>query len=464
MKRVVGFLVVVALLGFLGWRIWEKVQEKRAQEASQNSGGKRRGGVVPVVVDSVRRETIRDVRLFTGTLRPDSEFDLAPKISGRLKTLAVHMGEPVKHGQLIAELDSEEHARRLEEAQAALEVARANAEKVRLDAELEDQELSQKAVQVEAELGIAKANVTESVSNRTVAEREYERAKALRDKTIMSQSGLDEAEAQFLAARAREEVARAQVAEKEAALASAKVRLSDTQKSARHHELLLARAQVAQQEAAVKSAEVQLAYTRIVAEWEGDQGQRYVGKRYVDDGAMLTSSTPVVSVVDLAKLRALIYVIERDYPLIRVGQEAEVTTDAYPGKAFTGRIARISQVLQETSRQALVEVEIANEDMQLKPGMFVRLAIEFAKHENATVVPRAALVRYNDREGVFQLDETGKAVRFVPVQVGILNGTLAEVLDPPLDGSVVTLGHHLLSDGAEVVVSTFSGHASGTEE
>ncbi|MDX9982091.1 MAG: biotin/lipoyl-binding protein, partial [Lentisphaeria bacterium] len=210
MKRVAGVLAVAAILGLLGWRIWEKVQEKRAQGATQNGGGARRGGgVVPVVVEPVRRETIRDVRLFTGTLRPDSEFDLAPKIAGRLKTLTVRLGEPVKHGQLIAELDAEEHARRLEEAQAALEVARANAEKVRLDAELEDQELGQRVVQAEAELGIARANVMESMSNRNVAEREYERAKALRDKTIMSQSGLDEAEAQYQVATAREEVARA---------------------------------------------------------------------------------------------------------------------------------------------------------------------------------------------------------------------------------------------------------------
>lgn len=464
MKRVVAFLTVAAVLGFLGWRIWEKVQEKRAQGTAQNGGGRRGGGVVPVVVEPVRRETIRDVRLFTGTLRPDSEFDLAPKIAGRLKTLTVRLGEPVKHGQLIAELGAEEHVRRLEEAQAALEVARANAEKVRLDAELEDQELGQRVVRAEAELGIARAAVMESMSNRNVAEREYERAKALREKTIMSQSGLDEAEAQYQVATAREEVARAQVAEKEAALASARVRLSETQKSARHHELLLARAQVAQKVAAVKSAEVQLAYTRIVAEWEGDPRDRYVGRRYVDDGAMLTSSIPVISVVDLGRLRALIYVIERDYPLIRVGQEAEVSTDAYPGKTFKGRIARISQVLQETSRQALVEVEIENGDMLLKPGMFVRLALEFAKHEDATVVPRAALVRHNDRQGVFRLDEAGGTVRFVPVRAGILGGESVEVLEPPLDGSVVTLGHHLLSDGAAVVVSTFSGNSSGKGE
>lgn len=463
MKRVLLAVVVVALLGALGWRIWEKIGEKRSQAAAKEGGG-RRGGVVPVAVEPVRRETIRDIRTFTGTLRPDSEYVVAPKISGRLRTLAVRLGDPVKRGQLIAELDPEELTRRVEQAQAELAVAKANVEKVRLDAELEDQELTQKAVQVEAELGISQANVAEAASNLKVAEREFERAQTLRGKTIMSQSGFEEAEAQYLAAKARSQVALAQVAEREAALKSAQVRLSETQKSARANELLLARSQVAQQEAAVKSAEVQLAYTRICAEWEGGEGDRYVGSRFVDEGAMLTSNTPILSVVNITTLRAFIYVIERDYPQIKVGQEAAVTTDAYPDRTFVGRIARISQVLQETSRQALVEVEIPNADLQLKPGMFVRLAIEFAEHSDATVVPREAVVRHGDQQGVFVIDETGAAVRFVAVKTGIGNSASVEVLDPPLSGSVVTLGHHLLSDGAAVVISTYSAAAPTTGE
>jgi RND family efflux transporter MFP subunit len=464
MKRTLVTVAVAILFAALAWRIWEKVAEKRAAGAPREPGG-RPAAAVPVVVEPVRIATIRDVRMFTGTLRPDSEFELMAKISGRLDKLTVRLGEPVERGQLIAQLDDDEHVRRVEQAQAELDVAKANAESVRLDAELEDQELAQKVVQVEAELGIAKANVAERASNLNVAEREFERAKTLRDKTIMSQSSLDEAEARYLAEKARKEVALAQVAEKEAALTAAKVRLSQTQKDARANDVRLAQAQVAQREAALRSAEVQLGYTRIRAEWEGGAATRYVGQRFVDEGTMLTSNTPILTVVDLAKLRAFIYVIERDYPKMKVDQTAAISTDAYPGRIFEGHIARISKVLQETSRQALVEVEIDNRDLRLKPGMFVRLEIEFAEHENATVIPRAAFVRHSDKRGVFLLDDEEKTVTFVPVTAGITTATQVEVLEPALEGSVVTLGQHLLSDGAAVIISTFeAAQAPATEE
>jgi len=78
MKRVLLAVVVVALLGGLGWRIWEKVGERNEAAAKEGSG--RKGGVVPVTVEPVRSETIRDIRTFTGTLRPDSEYKVAPKI------------------------------------------------------------------------------------------------------------------------------------------------------------------------------------------------------------------------------------------------------------------------------------------------------------------------------------------------------------------------------------------------
>ena len=462
MKRVLFALIVCLALGWIGWRVTVKIGEKSAAAGTGGRGGPRGGGparAVPVAVAPVRTLTVRDVRLFTGTLRPDSEFLVASKIGGRLKAVTVQLGEPVPRGRLIAQLDAEEHERRVEQAQAELLVAQASAESVRLDAMLEDEELAQKVSQVEAELGIARANVAERDSSLTVARREYERAKALREKTVMSESGLDEAEARFLAETARREVALAQVAEKEAVLRAAQVRLSETHQTARANELRLAQAQVAQKEAALKAVEVQVSYTQIHADWEGGGDVRYVGERYVDEGAMLTANTPLLSIVDINRLRAFIDVIERDYPLMRVGQEAVVTTDAYPGETFTGRILRISHVLQETSRQARVEVAISNTDLRLKPGMFARLEIEFARHADARVVPRAAVVQHHGSRGVFAIDEEAGVARFVGVQLGIVNGDWAEILEPVVAGSVVTIGHHLLSDGAPVLVSEFNVEA-----
>ena len=68
------------------------------------------------------------------------------------------------------------------------------------------------------------------------------------------------------------------------------------------------------------------------------------------------------------------------------------------------------------------------------------------------MVPQVALVRRNGEQGVFLADTEQMRARFVPVALGIIDGELAEVVQPPLTGSVVTLGHHLLEDGSSIIL------------
>jgi len=117
---------------------------------------------------------------------------------------------------------------------------------------------------------------------------------------------------------------------------------------------------------------------------------------------------------------------------------------AYPGKVFAGVIRRIAPLLKESSRQARVEVEIPNGDHLLKPGMFVRAQVEFARHAEATLVPISALVRRDGKEGVFLIGVPRLLRPVHPVTTGIINGETAEVMAPAISGEVVTLGNHLL--------------------
>ena len=112
-------------------------------------------------------------------------------------------------------------------------------------------------------------------------------------------------------------------------------------------------------------------------------------------------------------------------------------------------------MLRESSRQALVEVEVPNRGRLLKPGMFIWAEIELEQHPNATAVPRDALVRRNGQRGVFVADKAALKAVFVPFTLGIEDGELVEVVNPPkaLDGAwVVSLGHHLLEDGGAIVL------------
>ncbi len=382
MKKTIFLMVFAGLLVLIGRQIYDKITS-----SDQGRGRSQVPPVVAVEAEPVLRGGIRNVGAFTGTLHPESQFVVAPKIGGRLDRLHVHVGDRVLPEQLLAVLDQGEFVQQVEQARAELEVA--------------------------------KAQLEESRSALDIAQRELERVRALRRKKIASESELDEAEAVFKSQQAKQRVARAQVSQKKAALAAAEVRLS---------------------------------YTRIHAGGNGNGGSWVVGERFVDEGAMLAPSHAIVSVLDIGTLIAVIHVIEKDYPKVRVGQIASVRAEAFPEERFSGRIVRVAPLLKETSRQARVEIEIPNPDARLKPGMFVHAEIEFDRREDAQLIPASALVRRGGRSGVFAVDTGEMEARFVPVTTGIEGADTVEILEPALEGPVVTLGHHLLEDGSRVLL------------
>lgn len=381
MKKAVP-IILLAVMAVVGWRSCLRVR-------TASGTGDRQGfrGRVPVIAEPVRRQTIRDVAEFTGTLLPLSRFVVAPKVPGRLEKLLVNIGDSVTNRQLVAVLDGEEYAQQVAQARAELEVSR--------------------------------ANLAESRIALDVGRREFERVRSLREQKVASEAELDEAEARFRAAEARQQVAEAQIAQREAAL---------------------------------RVAEVRLAYTRIRAEWEGGGDPRAIAERFVDEGAMLRANDAIASVVDISAVVAVINVIERDFPAIEVGQLSEISTDAYPGRRFAGSVVRKAPVLREETRQVRVEIEVPNPDRALAPGMFIRAGIEFAEHPDAATVPVSSLVRRNGQQGIFLVDEVGMKARFVQVEPGFTQGGVVEILAPPVDGMVVTLGQHLLEDGLDIAL------------
>lgn len=284
---------------------------------------------------------------------------------------------------------------------------------------LDDEEFAQEVEQARAELAVAKANAANCASDLDIAKREYERSKALREKQIASASELDVSEAAFNACETRYKVSLAQVSQKEAAL---------------------------------KTAQVRLSYTKVQAFWEEGDETRVVGERFVDAGSLLQTNQPIVSILQNNPLTAVVYVIERDYPKVVTGQQAVVTTDAYPSRTFAGVITRIAPLLKESSRQARVEMEVPNPELLLRPGMFIRARVEFAEHQDATLIPFSALVRRDNKEGIFIADLQNHKVRFVPVTVGITSGETVEVTEPQISGEAVTIGNHLLEDGSAITL------------
>ncbi|MDT8274181.1 MAG: efflux RND transporter periplasmic adaptor subunit [Desulfomonilia bacterium] len=381
MKKSITISVLVVVVLVFAWQIHKNVSR------SPESSAPRQSPPVAVVLAPVETKTIRDIGTYSGSLLPDSEVIVAPKIAGRIEKLFVDIGDRVTQGQLIAVLDDDEYV--------------------------------QQVIQARAELDVARASIDESLSALNLQQREFERAKTLREKKILSEAELDTAEAQYMSALARNQVTLAQAAYKEAEL---------------------------------KKAEVRLDYTRIRSSFNNGDTFRVVRERFVDEGAMLSANAPIASIITISTLRAMIFVIERDYPRVRPGQMALISTDAYPNRTFQGSIARIAPALQESARQARVEITVSNSELLLKPGMFVRVQIEFDRHENATVVPLNALVRTDGQSSIFLADTETLRVRQIPIEIGIIDGDMAEVLSPKLSGEIVTMGQHLLEDGAPIIV------------
>lgn len=286
-------------------------------------------------------------------------------------------------------------------------------------ARLDDAELVQAVNQAEAELAVARATLTAAESALEISERGLKRAQSLRTEGVASESQLDAARTDQLTARA---------------------------------EVDLAAARIPRADAALESARIRLGYARITADWNGGDDRRVVGERFVDEGANVGQNAPLISILELDPLLAVISAPERDYPRISVGQPAVLSTDAYPGRTFEARVARIAPVFRRATRQARIELSVENPELLLKPGMFVRATLALESVPDATVVPYDALTQRGDETGVFVLDDAGEHALWRAVVPGIREGDRVQVSGDGVTGRVVVLGQELCDDGGPVSI------------
>jgi RND family efflux transporter MFP subunit len=293
-------------------------------------------------------------------------------------------------------------------------------------AKIDDGEYQQLVLEAEANLRISYANLAETESEFELAKQELERAQSLAEKRIASLAELETARTKYEALQSRMELAKAQVEQRQAALNSAKIRLG---------------------------------YTTLTASEPG-----LTGERFVDEGAMLAPNSAVVTVIGIDTVVVRTTVIERVYGQVAMGQTAEIQADAFPERTFFGKVSRIAPMLQEASRVAQMEIEVANDSLLLKPGMFCKVTLVVAEKDSAQLVPTAAVVTRNGTSGVFVVRSGETTTHFVPVQIGISAPDLTEILAPAIDGLVVSLGQHLLQEGSTVILPENPGRQSGSPE
>lgn len=217
---------------------------------------------------------------------------------------------------------------------------------------------------------------------------------------------------------------------------------------------LVAQQDVDNAEAAMKvasanfeTARAQLGYAHINAPFTGT-----ITKRFLDPGGLVSVGNPTLfTLMELRAVKVIVNVLEKDIPLITLGTKAVVTVDAYPGRQFSGTVARYSDALDLSTRTMAVEIDIPNESEILKPGMFAAVTLLVAQHPDAITVPTDALLK--DDTGMFVYTVVSDTARKVRVTPGAVAGDRTEILRG-LDGTeaVVTTGQQFARDGSAVSV------------
>jgi len=256
----------------------------------------------------------------------------------------------------------------------------------------------------------------------------------------------------------QEREARAALAQAQAGLDNAKLNLGRTERLfergiAAGKEVEDARAQQAAAEAALAqaraglaAAERQLARARVTSPIAGQVVKRFVGVGEQVDG---TAAQPLVEIANVERVEVAAHVAADDLSRVRVGQKAEVASDAWPDRHFQADVIAIAPAVDPATNAALVRLRVANPERALKVGMFAEARIALADRKEALVVPPSALSKSDDGAAVYVV--TGEEAVRTKVEVGLETGDAAEILSGVKQGQkVLTSAVHGLGERAKL--------------
>lgn len=198
------------------------------------------------------------------------------------------------------------------------------------------------------------------------------------------------------------------------------------------------------QKAAYGLCALDLEYTAIRSPISG-----VVAERLIKVGNMVLANSAAFRVTDPDPLLAVLHVPERQVGKLRDGQRAAINVDALGEAEFSGRVDRISPVVDPSTGTIKVTVEVHDASRSLKPGMFARINIVHNVHAGALLAPRDAIMEEDDESTVFVVSDS-TALRRV-VKTGYVNSVHIEVLEGlALGDTVVTTGKGSLKDSSRV--------------
>ncbi len=412
-------LVLIGMLILLGLALyWAGADTKTETKATPRALNNRQRSI-PVETILVHQGSIERRLHLTGNIVSEATVDVLSKVSGILERIEVNQGDRVKADKVVAMVEREEKEAELQEDRAALDVLRARW------AQMETGARPEEIAQAEQLVRQTKASWETSLDN-------YRRLKKLKDRDYVSQQRLEEA--------------MLQVTVREAEYMSAVEKLTLLKKGARQEDRDALLAQMREAEATVRLAEIHLKNATIRAPIGG-----IISKRYVDRGALVGTSTPILRIVAMDQVRVMVQVVESDLARLRVGATAEIDVDAYRNEVFKGTVALVSPTVDPESRTADIEIEVDNRDYRLRPGMFARVSLITERRDKAFLLAKDSLLRESGPPRVFVLD--GSKASLKEVKLGLEGEQYVEVVGGLQEGEeVIIAGQYELKDGMAVNV------------
>jgi len=389
--RVIGQLVVIAVLGTAGYGGWyahkegylaqvpvvgpsiaKLIPQPAAGDPGRAGGGPGgrgqggQGGPAPVVeVDTVKTGRVVETREAVGTVRAFESITVSAKVAGIVERIEFQEGQKVRAGDLLVSLDTQERRADIEAAVAE--------------------------------------------SRRASAQRDEVGTRLDRAQTLRRSGAGTEAQVDDLAA---------QVRTLESAIASAEARR--------------------------KAAEVRLDDLIVRAPFPGR-----VGTRSVSLGAYVAPGTRLTTLDDLSKVRLDFSVPENLLGRLKEGQVVKATSAAYRDRSFEGKVSVIDPRVDPVTRTIRLTAEFPNPDESLRPGMFLSVGLEVTSNDNAVVVPEEAVVSEGLRHVVYPVKDN-KVERRV-IRIGQRQNGRVEVVEGLQPGeTIVVLGVQRIRPGATV--------------
>ena len=329
----------------------------------------------------VGRSSIQSELTLPGTLQAVTEAPILARADGYLKSRFVDLGDRVKAGQPLAEIDAPELDQQIRQAEAAVDQAQASLEQ-------------------------AQASLEQGKSSRGLAQVTAERWQTLTAQGVVSRQDNDQYQAQLVSQNANVQALEKAVVAQRSNVAASKANVARLQ-------------------------EIQ-GYRVVKAPFDG-----VIILRNVDVGALVTTGTTLLyRIAQTETLRTYVNVPQDSAGSVHLGQAARLTLSNFPGRRFLGKVAHMANALDPASRTMLVEVDVPNSDGALFPGMYTQVDLGNAAPNPPLLVPAPALIVRTDGAQVAVVDPSG-ILHLQKVAIGRDYGDRVEIVQGVTEGTTI---------------------------